>query len=356
MNRHASGDILLDLGFCSSGELGGIPPSSAFLSPVWGASHKPLDCGPLFPQPRRLLRVTKSLKITAIVLFVFVDLVAAAFAIRHVNQRPVSQGSSLSVPTETPSATVSTSVDPKTEDPTGLVVTGNVMARFVRGSCDDPAMASLELSTDSAANFKEIALPLAAKSDANGDRSAAVTSIRGVTLTTPAELSIVGTDADCKSYRYVTENGGQDWKRTDTGDEWYVDGAKVVTPAGRADAQCEVSSVWPISERNARVGCKDGQIRGTDDAGDTWVGLGALDGLSAVSFSTIRDGFGIAKTDGCASRVYATGSAGGNWEPLGCISDTKTAVAIGGAAALLAALVDGDVYVSTDQGESWDKP
>ena len=300
--------------------------------------------------------MTKSLKITAIVLFVVVDLIAAAFAIRHVNQRPPSQGSSLSVPTETPSATMSTTADPKTEDPTGLVVTGNVMARFVRGSCDGPSAPSLELSTDQAANFKEIALPLTAKSDANGDRSASVTSIRAVTLTTPTELSIIGTDADCKSFSYVTEDGGQDWKRTDSGDDWYVDGGNVLTPQGPADADCEVLSIWPISDRNARVGCKDGQIRGTDDAGDTWVGLGALDGMSAVSFSTIRDGFGIARTDGCASRVYATGSAGGNWEPLGCISDSKTAVAIGGAPVLLGALVHGDVYVSTDQGESWDKP
>ena len=298
----------------------------------------------------------KSLQIAAIVLFVVVDLIAAAFAIRHVNQQPASQGPALSVPTATPSAIVSTSADPKTEVPTGLVVTGNVMARFVRGSCDGPSTPSLELSIDQGANFKEIALPLAAKADANGDRSAAVTSIRAVTLTTPTELSIVGTDAKCKNFSYATEDGGQDWKRTDAGGEWYVDGANVLTPRGPAVADCEVLSVWPISDRNARVGCKDGQIRGTDDAGDTWVGLGALDGLSVVSFSTIRDGFSIAKAEGCASRVYATGTAGGNWDPLGCISDTKTAVAIGGTAVLLGALVDGDVYVSTDQGESWDKP
>lgn len=308
------------------------------------------------PSGVKVLHVKKSLKITAIVLFVIVDLAAAAFAIKHVNNRPVSQGSSLAVPSETPSATAPTTEEPKQTDPTGLVVTGNVMARFVRGSCDAPSTTSLELSIDQAANFKEIALPLDENSDANGDRAAAVTSILGVTIKTPTELSIVGTDADCKSYSYATEDGGQEWKRGDTGDDWYVDGDKVVTPDGPADAECEVLSVWPISDRNARVGCKDGQVRGTDDTGDTWVGLGALDGLNAVSFSTIRDGFGIAKTDDCAARAYATGSAGGNWEPLGCISDSKTAVAIGGAAVLLGALVDGDVYVSTDQGKSWDKP
>ena len=162
----------------------------------------------------------KSLQIAAIVLFVVVDLIAAAFAIRHVNQRPASQGSSLAVPAESPSATVSTSADPRTDVPTGLVVTGNVMARFARGSCDDPAVARLELSTDQAANFKEIDLPLAAESEDNGDPSAAVTSIRAVTLTTPTEFSIIGTDADCTSFSYATENGGQDWRRTDTGDEW----------------------------------------------------------------------------------------------------------------------------------------
>lgn len=300
--------------------------------------------------------MTKSLKITAIVLFVIVDIVAAAFAIKHVNNRPASQGSSLAVPSETPSATTPTTLEPKQIDTTGLVVTGNVMARFVRGSCDDPAKASLELSIDQAKNFKEIALPLAEDSDASGDRAAAVMAILGVTLKTPTELSMIGADAECKAYRYTTKDGGQEWKRAGSINDWYVDRDKVVTPIGAADAECEALSAWPISDRNARVGCKDGQIRGTDDAGETWVGLGFLDGLNAVSFSTIRDGFGIAKTDDCASRAYSTGSAGGNWEPLGCIDKSKSAAALGGADVLLGALVDGDVYVSTDQGRTWDTP
>jgi len=304
---------------------------------------------------RRLLRVTKSLKITAIVLFVILDVVAAAFAIRHVNNRPASQGSSLAVPSESPSTTAATKTDPTQTDATGLVVTGNVMARFARGSCDDPASASLELSIDQAKSFKEIALPLAEDSDANGDRAAAVTAILGVRLNTPTELSIIGLDTDCKAHRYTTKDGGQEWKRDGSINGWVVDRDKVASPIGEVDAECEVLSVWPISERNARVGCRDGQIRGTDDAGETWIGLGFLDGLSAVSFSTIRDGFSVAKGDDCASRAYSTGSAGGNWDPLGCIDKSKSAVALGGADVLLGALVDGDVYVSTDQGRNWDR-
>jgi hypothetical protein len=301
-------------------------------------------------------RVIKSFKIIGIVLFVIADLVAVALTIKHVNERPVSQGSSLAVPSETPSTTAPTTADPTQTDITGLVVTGNVIARFARGSCDDPAMASLELSIDRAENFKEIALPLDEDSDANGDRAAAVTAILGVALKTPTELSIIGSDADCKPHRYTTKDGGQEWKRKGSINRWFVDRDKVASPIGAADAECEALSVWPISERNARVGCKDGQIRGTDDAGETWIGLGFLDGLSAVAFSTIRDGFGIAKSDDCASRAYSTGSAGGNWDPLGCVDKSKSAVALGGEDLLLGALVDGDVYVSTDQGRNWDSP
>lgn len=295
------------------------------------------------------------LKLTAIVLFLIVDIVAAAFVVRHVNQRPASEGSSLAVPTETPSATRSATVEPSSEGPTGLVVSGNLVARFTRGSCDDPSRTSLELSSDQAANFTETALPLEAKSDANGDRNAAVTSILDVTLKSPTKMSMIGTDTDCRSYLFTTENGGEDWKRADTGGSWFVDKDQVGAPGGMVDPECEALSVWSISDRNARVGCRDGQIRGTDDAGKTWVGLGFLRGLTAVTFSSIRDGIGSADDGDCASRAYSTGSAGNQWEPLGCIDKDKRAAAIGGAAGLFAALVDGDVYVSTDQGQNWKK-
>ncbi|MGZ5369773.1 MAG: hypothetical protein ACXWXV_12255 [Aeromicrobium sp.] len=295
------------------------------------------------------------LKLTAIVVFLIVDIVAAAFVIRNVNQRPASEGSSLAVPTETPSATTSATAEPSSEGPAGLIVSGNLVARFTKGSCDDPSRTSLELSTDQAANFTEIALPLDAKPDANGDRNAAVTSIVDVTLKSPTVLSIIGTDTDCRTYSYATKDGGEDWKRAGAAGSWFVDKDQVAAPGGMVDPECEALSLWPISDRNARVGCKDGQIRGTDDAGETWVGLGFLEGLTAVTFSTIRDGIGTADDGACASRSYSTGSAGNEWEPLGCIDKNKRAAAIGGAAELFAALVDGDVFVSTDQGQNWKK-
>lgn len=304
----------------------------------------------------KVLRVTQKFKLAAIALFVMVDLVAVAFTIRHVNQRPVSQGAPMTVPTETRSVPVPKPAEAKAEKPTGLAVKNDVVARFVKGACDNPTVAGLELSTDRAASFKEIALPLEANADADGDRSVAVTSILDVAVKSSTELSIIGTDVNCKSYLFTTKSGGEDWKRAATGSAWFVAKDMVVSPAGTMDPECDALSVWPISDRNARVGCKDGQIRGTDDSGVTWIGLGVLEGLSAISFSTIRDGVSIAADADCASRVLFTASAGGNWAPLGCIDKNKKGAAIGGTAGTLAALVDGNVFVSADQGKTWRRP
>lgn len=299
--------------------------------------------------------VVKSLKISMIVLFLVVDLVAAAFTIRHVNKRPVAQEISLIVRSTSPSA-ITPATTSTGSTPDGLVITGGIMARYVSGSCDAPEIAGLAISTDKAATFKEITLPLEAKTGADGRRSALVTSILGVTVTAADEFSLIGTDADCNAQRYTTKNGGQDWAHADAIDDWYVDNLNVVTPAGPSDAECEVSSVWAISDRNARVACKDGQIRGTDDGGSAWVGMGSLNGMEAASFSTIRDGFAIAKDTDCDSRAFSTKAAGGQWQPLGCIQADKTGAAISGSADLLGAIVDGAVYVSTDQGTTWKQP
>lgn len=115
---------------------------------------------------------------------------------------------------------------------------------------------------------------------------------------------------------------GQDWKLKASPDGWYVDQGMVGTPAGRVDPECEATSVWPISDCNARDACKNGEIGGTDDVGETWVGLGSLSGLHAATFPTLQDGFGVAKDAGCDSRAYSTGTAGGDWKPLGRIDKT----------------------------------
>ena len=299
--------------------------------------------------------MAKRLKIVAIGLFVIVDLLAAMLAIRHVKDRPVSHGPSLIVSSVSPPATP-LAVEPRAPEPTGLAVTGNLISTFVSGTCDTPGEAQLALSTDKAATFREIDLPLDNKVGANGTRGVAVTSILGVTITSATRLSLIGRDVSCTASRFTTDDGGKSWRRADSINDWYVDRGRVGTPAGVVGPDCTAVSVWPISDRNARVGCKDHQVRGTDDTGTTWVGLGALDGSTAVSFSSTSFGFGVAVSSNCASRAYSTGSAGSNWQPLGCINKDRRAVALSGTGGLLAALIDRDVYVSTDQGKIWKRP
>lgn len=298
--------------------------------------------------------MTRFLKISAIVLLVIVDLVAAVLTIRHVNQRPAADGTAIVVPSVTPSTTAA--AETKDVDPTGLAITDGFVSRFVKGSCDKPGVARVDVSDDEARTFSEIALPLKKETDANGDSDVAVSSVLSVTVTNLDRLSIIATDADCKARRFTTEDGGRNWTREESIEDWYVENARVVTPDGPVDAQCDVVSLALVSDIDAKVGCKYGEIRGTEDAGETWVGLGGLEGIDATVFVDFSEGLGVATGSECKSRVHKTVSGGAIWIPIACINKDKSATAISGSGRLLGALVGGDTYISTDQGKSWKKP
>lgn len=300
--------------------------------------------------------MAKKLKITAILLFVIVDIVAAVLTFRHVNQRPASSGAPLVTPSVEPSPTTQTPTPTEKATPTGLIVADGLVARFAHGSCDRAGAAHIELSVDQAKTFKEIGLPLEEKADADGNRPVAVSSLLAVKGKAPQELSIVATDRDCKAHQYTTKDSGQSWKLEDSITDWYVDNARVVSPDGPVDAQCEVDSVSLVSDRNAKVGCKNDEIRSTDDTGATWTSAGIVEDLNGISFSGDTNGVAVATGTECKSRVYETVSAGETWAPISCIDKGKNAVAMGGSDGFLAALLDGEVRISTDAGKTWKNP
>lgn len=293
----------------------------------------------------------RSLKISAIIVLVIVDLVAISLAIKHVNQDPPVSATAAVAGTPETSALAETTAPPAETTPTGLAVSGDSIGRFVAGTCDAEGSASLQVSSDRGARFVDVALP--GKSGATAGTAPAVRKILSVDFTSATTMTLIGDDADCKPVRWTTDDAGKSWKQKSSTSGWYVDGGSVVAPDGKVDPGCSALAVSAVSDRNAKVACKDSAIRGTDDAGQNWVALGSLDGVTTVSFSSVSDGFALAKSSDCAARAYSTVSAGGSWKAGGCLDPSGEASAIAGTPTLLAALVGPKVYVSLDQGASW---
>ncbi|MEO6472532.1 MAG: hypothetical protein ABIR57_11280 [Aeromicrobium sp.] len=285
----------------------------------------------------------KRLQIAAILALVIVDVVAVAVAVIHVNSTPA--GSSLLLPTETPSTETTPPAAPKAAN--GIAVSAETILLYSSGSCHKPRSAKLEISSDRGATFDELTLPV----DTNGDLLA--TSIADVALTSKG-ISLVGRDADCHLTRFVTTDSGQNWVAAKSVATWLAYGGKVMTPTGSVvDPGCAAASVWASSRLSVRAVCDDGRIRATENGGQTWSGPGALSGGTAGVFVTVKDGFASGSSADCASRAFHTTDGGAKWAPLGCIDKDKKVSAMAGDSGLLAALIDGTVYASSDAGATW---
>ncbi len=286
--------------------------------------------------------VKRILKLSGIVVLVIVDLIAIVLAVRHTNQDPPNDNHSAVTQTSPPTSPATE--NPVAAAPTGLSVSGTSIVRFSAGACDSSGKAGIEVSSDRGATFAAAALPDGA------------TRILSVDLTSATALSLLGETKACKPVQWTSNDAGKTWQKEPTAVGWYVEAGKVGTPEGAVDPGCTAVSVSVVSDRNAKVACTSGSIRGTDDAGKTWVALGRLDGVSGTVFVTVGTGFALAKTPQCAAQSYSTASAGGTWEPTSCLDKTDPGVAIDGSTKLLAALVGQKLYVSDDQGKTWKVP
>lgn len=288
----------------------------------------------------------------ALAVFLAVDAVLLVVLLQRTSDARVEAGGGQPITTSTPTAS-----DPEAAGPTALEqIDDGLLARISRGRCADGAQPLLEISTDQGATFKELALPLLDSTDNTTVRS--VLQVRAVSAT---ELTLVGSDERCAERQFSTDDGGASWTESesltppDSARGWYVDASRtgVVSPTGASDPGCDVVALGAVSDRNAKVACADGSIRGTDDNGDEWVLLGMLDGVDAMTFTAVSDGYAIAAREGCDAAVFATASTGLEWSAVGCVADVGTVQGLVGTAAQLFAMVDGEVLASTDQGQTW---
>ena len=243
----------------------------------------------------------------------------------------------------TPASTTTAPEEPKVGGRPGVAVAADgTIIRWISGSCEKDQVPELKASTNGGDSFETIDLP-------NANAVLAVRADSG------EEFTVVAANKDCVVSTNRTSNGGKDWQTADGDSLWRLAGRGegiVISPNGEVDAGCTALSVSPISEQNARVLCDNGEIKGTDDTGESWIVMGTYAGASAGVFPSIGEAFVVAKDTDCEARVFRSGDGGGNWNPLGCAGD-ESAEAFASDGDNLVAIVGNDLAVSTDGGNTW---
>ena len=291
--------------------------------------------------------MSQRLKIAFVVTLVLVN-VGLVFLVRE--KMADSEAKAAKAPTAEPT-TSATSATPSAE-PTGtpggqqsLTVAGDdAIFRIHGGSCDGKDSPAITVSTDDGATFDDVGLP---------------ENMRAVFMLTAEDadtLDLVAAPQGCEPQRFVSTDGGESWEAAEGADVWFLGPrARVTAPVGVVEPGCtETLTLSAPNPDTARVFCASGVLIGTTDAGETWVRLGALDGVKAAAYATARQGFALAPDGGCATGTYATEDAGRTWTAAGCL-DAAPGRALAANRNLVAAIAGDAVYVSEDGGRTWTK-
>lgn len=296
--------------------------------------------------------------IAAFAVFLMVDLTLLVVLYEHVHGERAAVGDE-PIPSSVTGPPSPAVADTKAPDGrVGLVLSDSgILARVWQGRCVRGSRPRIEISRDAGKVFEEIALPLLSEGEGAGSdkKDETVRTVLQIRADSPDEITVVASDDQCVARRFDTKDGGQSWTPSNTIKTWYIDaaGTGVVSPDGPSDPGCSVAALSLLSDRNVKVACDDGTIRGTDNNGDEWVTLGSLNGVAGLTIPTLRDGFAVAPEAGCKSRAFVTADAGGQWDAAGCIARKHAATSMVGTAGALFALVGNDVHFSDDAGKTW---
>ncbi len=290
--------------------------------------------------------MTTRVKLLLLAGFLAVDAVLAVVVLRHVQQDPPESDLRGPAATAAPSATVRPDGQEKFDfnRPSSFSLSvsddGAVM-RALRGRCDGAKAAELVISTDDGRT--------------TSTAETGLQEIVAVSATSKSELRLVGATGDCTVRKLRSVDGGTTWQADPASTLWFPDLAEesmVVSPAGRSDVGCTVTSLSEIDRTFARATCSDGTVRGTGNSGRKWVDLGRLDNVRVASFVSFNTGHALAVFRGCAAQEMTTRDGGRTWKPGGCITGER-AQAIAASDSGLMAVVDDELYRSDDAGSSW---
>jgi hypothetical protein len=290
--------------------------------------------------------VTTRVKTLLLAAFLVFDLVLIVGVVRHVRQDPPSSdltgeaGRATSTSTGRDDDREKFEFDRSKSHSLSIAADGTVL-RALRGRCDGGKAGELVVSTDRGRSLTV--------------SETGLREIVAVSAESKSELHIVGATASCALRKLASADAGTSWQPEPASPLWHValdDSSEVVSPNGRTDAGCTVTSLAQIDASFARVTCSDGRIRGTGNGGRRWLDLGRLDNVRVASFSSFNTGHALAVYQGCAAQEMTTRDGGRTWRPGGCISGER-AQAVGAQDGALMAVVDGKLYVSEDAGASW---
>ncbi|NUR09751.1 MAG: hypothetical protein HOQ22_18030 [Nocardioidaceae bacterium] len=296
--------------------------------------------------------VRERLGIVALAAFVLVDALLVGLAFRHTSTPVAASGSDpVSAPTTaepdpTTSPTARASAGPGRESEVLLAVTDDAqVVRASRGSCKDAVEPVLDVSAP----------------DGRGLTTGAVeglTQVVRVRADADGSITLIGLDDACTVATYTSDDGGATWSSQPGADgSWYPAASPrrslVFSPDGPQSVPCRPQALSPVDDGVARLLCQDGRVRGTSNAGSSWVDLGRLDGAKDLAFETPGDGLAIAKQDDCASAaVMQTSDGGTSWTELGCVrGGAPKAVASSGDTVV--AQAGDNLVISVDAGDTW---
>jgi len=205
----------------------------------------------------------------------------------------------------------------------------------------------IEISTNGGRTFQAADLP-------------DVAEVRRIDAEDSQNLSLVGTNRRCVPGLYLSGNGGARWRRTQRADpQWYMGREQAVprtvhAPGRLTRTPCDPLTISTVDNEILRILCDDGEVIGTEDLGGSWVALGRLPGAVAAKFTSLETGYAIAERPDCPAAVMETNDGGAAWDRLTCLGDGKPE-AVAAAGRIVAAQMDGEIYVSTDDGSSWQR-
>ena len=265
---------------------------------------------------------------------------------------------------EEPSADIGDDPGSSAEGPVGrLMLTagkGDVVVRYMSGSCSEDGGPKLELSRNQGRTFHDLRVPQVGEGTGVGATAPVIQAIVAATATSPTKLTVAGADEKCDIHRYVTDDGGQTWmQEAGAVEQWYIDprSGGVVSPTGPTDPGCKrVGALAPVSATAAKVFCSGGAIRTTRDGGSLWTVVGQLEDVAGAVFTSAMTGFAEVSKAGCKSRVQATVDGGVNWMPKGCIVKDQLIPGFSGTEKRLVADGPGGTRISTDDGATWKPP
>ena len=249
-------------------------------------------------------------------------------------------------------------------DPTGSVhfVEGpnDVVFRVRMGNCRESGGPKLELTANGGWTFRPIRLPQVDDGTGVSASSPSISSIASIDIRARRRFVVAGTDSTCRLRTYTTDDAGLTWQQHPfRRNSWYIDAKSGVpySPKGAAFVDCPgIADLAGFTDEKATAYCTDGSVYRSSDA-HTWKKTGETDGnADATFFDEANSGYAVIPDDKCKSRVYRTRNGGASWQRRGCVVDDLAMPGLGGSVDRLYAGGTGPVWVSTDGGQTWDRP